>query len=232
MSCFGLSLDQSGCLNTIPTTRARTTCWHALWRPVVPCATPFSNSYVQRWGQTMVTAFLTSPCSPPTPSLTQKSDNDVLLSLLSPAVPCAINSQFFTSESESSRQWPAVPDIKFTVPQTHGGQTVTTSSSLCHHLAVLQYPVWLGKLDNDLDFFFCIFESRFYSSLLMFSQLLYLLSLPVAAPEGRPGMSDVSPLSGISGLSFDSTLLSPRLFFCLVLLPFLSYRFLPAGPFF
>ena len=36
-------------------------------------------------------------------------------------------------------------------------------------------------------------------------------------------MSDVSPLSGISGLSFDSTLLSPLLFFCLVLLLFLSY---------
>ena len=52
------------------------------------------------------------------------------------------------------------------------------------------------------------------------------------APEGRPGMSDVSPLSGISGLSFDSTLLSLLLFFCLVLLPFLSYLFLPAGPFF
>ena len=54
----------------------------------------------------------------------------------------------------------------------------------------------------------------------------------VFPPEGRPGMSDVSLLSGISGLSFDSTLLSPLLFFCLVLLPFLSYRFLPAGPFF
>ena len=35
-------------------------------------------------------------------------------------------------------------------------------------------------------------------------------------------MSDVSPLSGISGLSFDSTLLSPLLFFCLDLLPFQS----------
>ena len=44
-------------------------------------------------------------------------------------------------------------------------------------------------------------------------------------PEGRPGMSDVSPLSGISGLSFDSTFLSPLLFFCLVLLLFLSYLF-------
>ena len=51
-------------------------------------------------------------------------------------------------------------------------------------------------------------------------------------PKGRLGMSDVSPLSGVSGLSFDSTLLSPLLFFCLVLLPFLSYLFLPAGPFF
>ena len=42
-------------------------------------------------------------------------------------------------------------------------------------------------------------------------------------PEGKPGMSDVSSLSGISGLSFDSTLLSPLLFFWLVLLLFLSY---------
>ena len=33
-------------------------------------------------------------------------------------------------------------------------------------------------------------------------------------PEERPGVSDVSPLSGVSGLSFDSTLLST-----LVLLP-------------
>ena len=38
-------------------------------------------------------------------------------------------------------------------------------------------------------------------------------------------MSDVSPLSGISGLSFDSTLLSPLLFFCLVLLLVLPYLF-------
>ena len=44
-------------------------------------------------------------------------------------------------------------------------------------------------------------------------------------------MSDVSPLSGISGLSFDCTLQSPLVFFCLVLVLFLSYLFLPAGPF-
>ena len=36
------------------------------------------------------------------------------------------------------------------------------------------------------------------------------------SPDRKPGMSDVSPLSGISGLSFDSTLLSPLLF---ILLP-------------
>ena len=53
-------------------------------------------------------------------------------------------------------------------------------------------------------------------------------------------MSDVSSLSGISGLSFDSTLLSPLLFVgsankrgdSKVPLPVLSYLFLPAGPFF
>ena len=38
-------------------------------------------------------------------------------------------------------------------------------------------------------------------------------------------MSDVSPQSGISGLSFDSTLLSTILFFCLILLLFLSSFF-------
>ena len=49
-------------------------------------------------------------------------------------------------------------------------------------------------------------------------------------PEGRPAMSDVSPLSGISGLPFDSTLLSFLLFFCLVPLLCLVL-FLPTGPF-
>ena len=34
-----------------------------------------------------------------------------------------------------------------------------------------------------------------------------------SVPDGRPGMSDVSLLSGISGLSFDSPFLSPLLFF-------------------
>ena len=46
-----------------------------------------------------------------------------------------------------------------------------------------------------------------------------------ADPEGSPGMSDVSPWCGISGLSFDSTLRSGRLFFCLLPLLFLSNFF-------
>ena len=49
--------------------------------------------------------------------------------------------------------------------------------------------------------------------------------LHLLPPEGRLGMSDVSPLSGVLSLSFDSTLLSPLLFYCLVLLLFLSYLF-------
>ena len=40
---------------------------------------------------------------------------------------------------------------------------------------------------------------------------------PPPSPEGTPGMSNVSPLSGISELPFDSTLLFPILFFCLLL---------------
>ena len=50
------------------------------------------------------------------------------------------------------------------------------------------------------------------------------------SPEGRPGMSVVSPLSEISGLSFDSTLLSPLLFFCRDLLLSQSYQFSACWP--
>ena len=44
-------------------------------------------------------------------------------------------------------------------------------------------------------------------------------------PEGRPGSSDVSPLSGISGMSFDSVFLSALLLFCLALFLNLSTLF-------
>ena len=80
-----------------------------------------------------------------------------------------------------------------------------------------------------------VFQKSVYYCLLFLSDFSFSFChsfSPLNSPEGRPGMSDVSPLSGISGLSFDFTLLSPLLFFCLVLLPFLSYRFLSAGPFF
>ena len=47
----------------------------------------------------------------------------------------------------------------------------------------------------------------------------------IATPERRPGLSDVFPLSGISGLSFDSPLLSTLLVFFLILSLFLCYLF-------
>ena len=45
------------------------------------------------------------------------------------------------------------------------------------------------------------------------------------------GMSDLSPLSGISGLLFHSPFLSPLSFFCLVLMLFWSCHFSANGPF-
>ena len=51
-----------------------------------------------------------------------------------------------------------------------------------------------------------------------------LTAIP-SSPEVRPRMSDVSLLSGISGLSFDSTLLSSLLIFCVLPLLFLSCLF-------
>ena len=44
------------------------------------------------------------------------------------------------------------------------------------------------------------------------------LNTPFFQPKGRPGSSDVSPLSGIPGLSFNSIFLSAPLLFCLILL--------------
>ena len=58
-----------------------------------------------------------------------------------------------------------------------------------------------------------------------FNPVVYNSELPLIDPRREAGMSDVSPLSEISGLSFDSTLLSPLLFFCRVLRLFLSYLF-------
>ena len=78
-------------------------------------------------------------------------------------------------------------------------------------------------------------EKRFCLLKITFNQHTYRDShVLLSFPEGKPGMSDVSPLSGNSGLSFDSRLLSPLLFFWLVLLLFPSYVVVVsphAGPF-
>ena len=65
---------------------------------------------------------------------------------------------------------------------------------------------------------FCCFCKKFFY-ILYHSHCLW-------PPERRLGISDGSPPSGISGLSFDSTFLSPFLFFCLVFFLFLSCHFL------
>ena len=63
----------------------------------------------------------------------------------------------------------------------------------------------------------------------LISRLLVRSSISMLSPffwsEGRLGSSDVSSLSGISGLSFDSIFLSALLLFCLVLLLILSSPF-------
>ena len=51
------------------------------------------------------------------------------------------------------------------------------------------------------------------------------------ASNGRPGVSDVSPLSGTSGLSFDSTLLLPLLFLYRGMSLFLFYFYSACWPF-
>ena len=101
-----------------------------------------------------------------------------------------------------------------------------------------QYTSYLesSKGTSLVEFMYFVFSRppgegyRRRSRSLLLCLLLCVWCLPLLTSEGRTVMSDVSPPSGIAGLSFDSTLLSPRLFFCLVLLLFLSYFFLPAGP--
>lgn len=65
----------------------------------------------------------------------------------------------------------------------------------------------------------------------VFVCFLLLFILDHWTPKGRLEMFDVSPLSGTSTLSFDSSLLPPLWFFSLLPLLFLSF-FLPTGPFF
>ena len=50
-------------------------------------------------------------------------------------------------------------------------------------------------------------------------------------PKGSRGCLMSTPMSGTSRLTFDSPFLSPLLFFCLVLLLFLSCHLSPKGPF-
>ena len=59
---------------------------------------------------------------------------------------------------------------------------------------------------------------RFTCPVVMYAHVSTLTCLHPESAEERPGMSDVTPLPGILGLSFDSSCLSPLLLFCQVLL--------------
>ena len=71
-----------------------------------------------------------------------------------------------------------------------------------------------------------------YMYIIQRSAFLHVMFIPLAPPPRRPGMSHVSPLSGISGLSFDSTLVSLLLFFCQIPLLCLCYLFAACWPIF
>ena len=90
---------------------------------------------------------------------------------------------------------------------------------------ILWWQCCIGRclMHVSLSNFVCLLEICVLSSLFLFFWPL----------KGDWGCL-MSLLSGISRLSFDSTLLSPLLFFSLVLLVFLSYLlfFLSVGPFF
>ena len=100
----------------------------------------------------------------------------------------------------------------------------------------LDYRLFMNLLSQlGYRLFMNLFMQLGYRNL--FTHLGYGLFMNIF-PKGRPGMSDVSLLSGISGLSFDSPFLSPLslslslvLFPCPVLLLFLSCHFSANGPF-
>ena len=117
------------------------------------------------------------------------------------------------------------------IDRTNVGSLQSENCAHFRRFQVIVIAFWLGVLFNIIR---TAAEHRlaqvqvrvgspFFS---FFFQALWSMDTVLHASfKGRPGMSDVSPLSGISGLSFDFTLLSPLLFFCLILLLCLSDPF-------
>ena len=85
--------------------------------------------------------------------------------------------------------------------------------------------IFLQSLAVIISFFvFVSLLSIFYVTLFP-PVFVFAPNRTLPTPEGRPGMSGVCLLSKISELSFESTLLSPFLFFCPLPLLFLSCLF-------
>ena len=115
----------------------------------------------------------------------------------------------------------------------------SVSLSLCSLCSVsLPHSVSLSLLFSFSCSFCLIISLCLSRSHSLSHYLTRLLSLSLShslsdylVSKGGWVMSDVIPLSGIPGLSPDSSFLSPLLFFCLVLLLFLSCHFSANGPF-
>ena len=110
---------------------------------------------------------------------------------------------------------------------------VSMSTALVRRYVILPSVLFMSNTGNrgvgreggtDGEGFVCVIR------LVRIRVLLYRRHLSIAIPSLTPpnggrGMSDVSLLSGISGLLFDATFLIPLLFLCLLLLLFLSCLF-------
>ena len=83
--------------------------------------------------------------------------------------------------------------------------SMVLNMSRCRPLAFLRWR-------NAVTAFLCGHFSGF-GNILRYPAMMHHQS---PLPEGRPGMSDVTLLSGLSELSFDFTLLPSLLFFCLL----------------
>ena len=99
------------------------------------------------------------------------------------------------------------------------------------HAYYMKNPCW----NQYLMWFICVLRSLFKIQLLsclnsiLLHQLFVIDWYFMTRPEGRAGISDVSPLFGISGLSIDSMLPPALLLFGLVLL-LTSSKFTAFGP--
>ena len=110
--------------------------------------------------------------------------------------------------SQASRRWP-LSQFKATRYRSF------KPSRHLHMMASKFKWIWINKNTEKLTTKANAYKSGSHSKQ---SHYIYIIYAPIFLPTSpqprrRPGMSDVTLMSGISGLSFDSPFLSPLLFF-------------------